>query len=78
MAVPCGQRRGAQLRLSCAVERPIPEQDAEVVVAPKASGLENLKGHHVGSLQALIFNVMPKEGVEALVNFLDKYEKAHK
>ena len=57
---------------------PSPEQDAEVVAAAKAAGLENLKGHKsVGGLRASIFNAMPKEGVEALVSFLDKYEKAH-
>ena len=58
---------------------PTPEQDAEVVAASKAARLENLKGHKsVGGLRASIFNAMPKEGVEALVAFLDKYEKAHK
>ncbi|MBQ6985917.1 MAG: 3-phosphoserine/phosphohydroxythreonine transaminase [Oscillibacter sp.] len=57
---------------------PSREQDAEVVAASKAAGLENLKGHKsVGGLRASIFNAMPKEGVEALVSFLDKYEKAH-
>ena len=58
---------------------PSPEQDAKVVAASKAAGFENLKGHKsVGGLRASIFNAMPKEGVEALVAFLDKYEKAHK
>ena len=58
---------------------PTPEQDAEVVAAAKAARLENLKGHKsVGGLRASIFNAMPKEGVEALVAFLDKYEKARK
>ena len=55
---------------------PTPEQDAEVVAAAKAAGFENLKGHKsVGGLRASIFNAMPKEGVEALVTFLEKYEK---
>ncbi len=57
---------------------PSPEQDAEFVAAAKAAGFENLKGHKsVGGLRASIFNAMPKEGVEALVAFLDKYEKSH-
>ena len=56
---------------------PTPEQDAEAAAAAKAAGLENLKGHKsVGGLRASIFNAMPKEGVEALVAFLDRYEKA--
>ena len=58
---------------------PSPEQDAEFVAASKAAGFENLKGHKsAGGLRASIFNAMPREGVEALVAFLDKYEKAHK
>jgi len=31
----------------------------------------------VGGLRASIYNAMPKEGVEALVDFLSKYEKEH-
>lgn len=58
---------------------PSPAQDAEVVVAAKAAGFENLKGHKsVGGLRASIYNAMPREGVEALVNFLRKTEAACK
>ncbi len=54
------------------------EKDAEVVAATKAAGFDNLKGHKsVGGLRASIYNAMPKEGVEALVEFLTKYEKEH-
>ena len=58
---------------------PSKEQDAEVVAAAKAAGFDNLKGHKsVGGLRASIYNAMPKEGVEARVDFLKKYEAAHK
>ncbi|MBQ3662836.1 MAG: 3-phosphoserine/phosphohydroxythreonine transaminase [Clostridia bacterium] len=54
------------------------EQDAEVVAYTKAAGFANLKGHKsVGGLRASIYNAMPKEGVEALVECLTKYEKEH-
>ena len=54
------------------------ELDAEVVAATKAAGYDNLKGHKsVGGLRASIYNAMPKEGVEALVEFLKKYEAEH-
>ena len=57
---------------------PSKEQDAEVVAATKAAGFDNLKGHKsVGGLRASIYNAMPKEGVEALVAFLQKYEAEH-
>ena len=51
------------------------EEDAAVVAATKAAGFDNLKGHRsVGGLRASIYNAMPKEGVEALVEFLKDYE----
>ena len=51
------------------------ELDAEVVKATKAAGYDNLKGHKsVGGLRASIYNAMPKEGVEALVEFLKNFE----
>lgn len=54
------------------------ELDAEVVAATKAAGMDNLKGHKsVGGLRASIYNAMPKEGVEALVDFLKKFEAEH-
>ena len=54
------------------------ELDAEVVAYTKAAGFDNLKGHKsVGGLRASIYNAMPKEGVEALVDFLKKYEAEH-
>ena len=55
------------------------ELDAEVVKATKAAGYDNLKGHKsVGGLRASIYNAMPKEGVEALVDFLKKFEEEYK
>ena len=54
------------------------ELDAEVVAATKAAGYDNLKGHKsVGGLRASIYNAMPKEGVEALVQFLREFEAQH-
>lgn len=55
-----------------------PELDAEVVAATKAAGFDNLKGHKsVGGLRASIYNAMPKEGVDALVDFLKDFEEKH-
>ena len=51
------------------------EMDAKAVAYTQAAGFENLKGHRsVGGLRASIYNAMPKEGVEALVEFLKKFE----
>ena len=55
------------------------ELDAEVVAASKKAGFDNLKGHKsVGGLRASIYNAMPIEGVQALVEFLQAFEKEHK
>ena len=54
------------------------ELDAEFVRESKAAGLENLKGHRsVGGMRASIYNAMPIEGVQALVDFMKSFEAAH-
>ena len=50
--------------------------DAKFVKEAQEAGLENLKGHRtVGGMRASIYNAMPVEGVEALVNFMKNFEK---
>ena len=54
------------------------ELDAKFVKEAKAAGFENLKGHRsVGGMRASIYNAMPIEGVEALVQFMKKFEEAN-
>ena len=51
------------------------ELDAKFVKESKAAGFENLKGHRsVGGMRASIYNAMPIEGVEKLVEFMKKFE----
>lgn len=51
------------------------ELDAKFVKEAKESGFENLKGHRtVGGMRASIYNAMPIEGVEKLVEFMKKFE----
>ena len=53
--------------------------DAKFVREAEASGLVNLKGHRsVGGMRASIYNAMPKEGVEALVTFMKKFEEENR
>ena len=52
------------------------ELDAKFVKAAKEAGFENLKGHRsVGGMRASIYNAMPIEGVEKLVEFMKKFEE---
>ena len=50
--------------------------DALFVKEAKEAGFVNLKGHRtVGGMRASIYNAMSKEGVEALVAFMKKFEE---
>ncbi len=52
------------------------ELDAKFVKEAQEAGFENLKGHRtVGGMRASIYNAMPVEGVESLVNFMKNFEK---
>ncbi len=52
------------------------ELNAKFIKEAEAAGFINLKGHRsVGGMRASIYNAMPIEGVEALVDFMDKFEK---
>lgn len=52
------------------------EMNAKFIAESKAAGFVNLKGHRsVGGMRASIYNAMPIEGVQKLVEFMDKFEK---
>ena len=52
------------------------DKDKAFVAAAAKEGFVNLKGHRVvGGMRASIYNAMPIEGVEKLVDFMSKYEK---
>lgn len=58
---------------------PSEELDSAFVKEAKENGLTELKGHRiVGGCRASIYNAMPIEGVKALVDFMKKFELAHK
>lgn len=50
--------------------------DAKFVAEATDHGFVNLKGHRtVGGMRASIYNAMPIEGVQKLVEFMDQFEK---
>ncbi len=52
------------------------ELDKKFIEEAKNAGLVQLKGHRtVGGMRASIYNAMPIEGVEALVQFMKKFEQ---
>ena len=55
------------------------ELDAKFVKEATAAGFVNIKGHRsVGGMRASIYNAMPIEGVEKLVEFMKAFEAANK
>jgi phosphoserine aminotransferase len=52
--------------------------DAAFLQGAAERGLVQLKGHRVvGGMRASIYNAMPLEGVQALVNYLREFESTH-
>jgi len=52
------------------------ELEPAFLLEAERSGLMNLKGHwSIGGIRASIYNAMPKEGVLALINFMQKFER---
>lgn len=52
------------------------DKDMEFIESATKNGLYSLKGHRsAGGMRASIYNAMSYEGVEALVNFMKKFEK---
>ena len=54
------------------------ELDAEFVKGASEHGLLNVKGHRLtGGMRASLYNAMPMEGVDALIEFMKRFEVEH-
>jgi phosphoserine aminotransferase len=55
-----------------------PELDKTFCAEAKLAGLETLEGHRsVGGMRASIYNAMPMEGVDALIQFMKGFERKY-
>ena len=55
-----------------------PALDAEFLKGAEARGMVQLKGHRsVGGMRASIYNAMPLEGVQRLVQYMKEFERKH-
>jgi phosphoserine aminotransferase len=55
-----------------------PELDKTFRAEAKAAGLVNLEGHRsVGGMRASIYNAMPPAGVDALIAFMQEFQRRH-
>ena len=52
--------------------------DKDFLAGAEAAGMTNLKGHRsVGGMRASIYNAMPMEGVQALIDYMKEFERTH-
>ncbi len=55
------------------------DKEKKFVAEAKAEGLHNLGGHRtVGGMRASIYNAMPEEGVDKLIEFMKKFKEENK
>lgn len=55
-----------------------PDLDGSFLAEADAAGLVTLKGHRsVGGMRASIYNAMPEEGVQALISFMQEFERKY-
>jgi phosphoserine aminotransferase len=53
-----------------------PELDKTFLAEASRAGLTNLEGHHsVGGMRASLYNAMPPEGVDALIDFMKEFQR---
>ena len=71
--------KGSRSNMNVAFTTPNKDLDAKFVKESIEAGMTNLKGHRlVGGIRASIYNAMPYEGVEYLVNFMKKFAEENK
>jgi phosphoserine aminotransferase len=69
-------RKEDRSRMNVTFRLPSEALEEKFIKESKAAGLDGLKGHRsVGGLRASIYNAFPEEGVDALVAFMQDFEK---
>ena len=69
---------GSRSEMNVTFRTPSEALDAEFVKGAAARGLLNVKGHRIaGGMRASLYNAMPMEGVEALLNYMKDFEVEH-
>jgi phosphoserine aminotransferase len=67
---------GGRSRMNVTFRLPSEDLESRFVSESKAARLDGLKGHRsVGGIRASIYNAFPKAGVEALVSFVEDFQR---
>jgi len=68
--------KASRSRMNITFRLPSEDLENKFVKDSTAAGLDGLKGHRsVGGMRASIYNAFPEEGVDALVQFMQEFEK---
>jgi len=68
--------KASRSRMNITFRLPSEELEKAFVKESTAAGLDGLKGHRsVGGMRASVYNAFPEEGVDALVAFMQEFEK---
>jgi phosphoserine aminotransferase len=68
--------RDSRSRMNITFRLPSEELETKFVKESTAAGLDGLKGHRsVGGMRASIYNAFPEAGIDALVAFMQEFEK---
>jgi phosphoserine aminotransferase len=69
-------QKDSRSRMNVTFRLPSEELDKKFAKEATAAGLDGLKGHRsVGGLRASIYNAFPEKGVDALVQFMQEFER---
>jgi phosphoserine aminotransferase len=67
---------GSRSRMNVTFRLPSEELEKTFAKEATAAGLDGLKGHRsVGGMRASIYNAFPEEGIDALVQFMQEFER---
>jgi phosphoserine aminotransferase len=70
--------KDARSRMNVTFRLPSEELEKAFVKASTAAGLDGLKGHRsVGGMRASIYNAFPEAGIDALIEFMQDFEKTN-
>ena len=68
--------KGSRSRMNITFRLPNEQLEAKFVKDSTAAGLDGLKGHRsVGGMRASIYNAFPEDGIDALVSFMQEFER---
>lgn len=68
--------KNSRSRMNITFRLPSEELENKFVKETTAAGLDGLKGHRsVGGMRASIYNAFPEDGIDALVSFMQEFER---